>query len=62
MKLACKDLNPSSSCDFVATGNTNEEVAQYMMSHAKANHTDDLAKMNMSDADIMSMMVSKTHA
>jgi predicted small metal-binding protein len=59
MKLACKDLNPSTTCNFVATGSSQVKVASKMMEHAKANHAGDLA--GMSDDKIMNMMESKVH-
>lgn len=59
MKLACKDLNPSTTCAFESTGDTKEEVASRMMVHAKVVHADDLK--NMSDEDIIKMMESKVH-
>lgn len=37
-QLACKDLG--SDCDFVAKGNTIEEVKGNMMSHIKMAHSD----------------------
>lgn len=59
MKLACKDINPSTTCAFVSTGDTKTEVAEKMMAHAKVVHSDDLK--NMSDEEIMGMMESKVH-
>lgn len=59
MKLSCKDMDPTSTCDFEATGSTAEEVAGKMMAHAKTAHADHVK--GMSDADIMSMMKSKVH-
>ncbi|MBI3888884.1 DUF1059 domain-containing protein [Candidatus Nomurabacteria bacterium] len=59
MKLACKDLNPASTCDFVATGSSQSKVVGKMMAHAKVNHPEDL--IGMSDDEIESMMDSKVH-
>jgi predicted small metal-binding protein len=59
MKLACKDMDASTTCNFEATGMTASEVAGKMMAHAKAEHPENLA--GMSDAEIMSMMESKVH-
>jgi predicted small metal-binding protein len=60
MKLACKDIDPSSTCDFVAEGNTASEVAEKMLSHAKTNHPDSIE--GMADIDAMRMMEAKVHA
>ena len=57
MKLACKDINPSTSCTFEVTGEEKKEIAEKMMAHAKVVHADDLK--NMSDENILSMMESK---
>jgi predicted small metal-binding protein len=57
MKLACKDLNPDSTCSFVATGNSQVKVAGKMMSHAKVAHSEDL--VGMSDDEIRDLMESK---
>lgn len=59
MKLACKEINPSTTCSFEATGETKPEVANKMMAHAKVVHADDLK--NMSDDEIEKMMESKVH-
>lgn len=59
MKLSCKDISPSSTCEFVAMGTSASEVAAKMMAHAKAEHPADVA--GMSDADMMAMMESKVH-
>lgn len=61
MKLACQDIKPDSECHFETTGETAREAAEKMMTHAKEVHQDDLAKMNMSDEDMMAMMESKAH-
>ena len=42
--LACKDLGMQ--CDFVATGNTVEEVKQKAMTHAQMVHGDILKTMS----------------
>ena len=42
--LACKDLGMQ--CDFVATGNTVEEVKQKAMVHAQKVHADILKTMS----------------
>ena len=61
MKLTCKDLNSQSTCPFEATGETAREVAEKMMEHAKMEHSDDLAKMNMSDEEKMATLEGKAH-
>jgi predicted small metal-binding protein len=59
MKLSCKDLDPTSSCGFEATGSSTGEVAGKMMSHVKSEHPDFLE--GMKDSDVMGMMKSKAH-
>ena len=60
MKLACKDLDASSTCDFVAMGATKEEVAGKMMGHVKSDHPDKMG--GKSGGDMMSMLMSKVHS
>lgn len=59
MKLACKDLDPSSPCNFVAEGTNGHEVAMRMVEHVKSDHPE---AMKGTDADMMSMLESKAHA
>ena len=59
MKLACKDINPASTCDYEVAGISASEVASKMMAHAKVDHPSDLE--GMSDLDIMTMMEEKVH-
>lgn len=59
MKLACKDINPTTDCTFEVEGDTKSEIASQMKDHAKIVHADDLK--DMSDEDIMEMMESKVH-
>ncbi len=61
MKLTCKDINPESTCEFSTGGATAEDAANKMMEHAKAEHAEDLAKMDMDDAAKLEMMMSKAH-
>jgi predicted small metal-binding protein len=60
MKLSCKDLDPSTTCTYEATGDTAEDVASKMMAHAATDHPEAMA--GMSDTDKMSMLESKVHA
>ena len=39
LKLACKDLDPNSSCPYVARGGTMEELQADMAKHAKTVHS-----------------------
>ena len=59
MKLSCKDIDPTSMCDFEATGNTAKEVAGKMMAHVKSDHAEHVK--GMSDAEIMKMLEEKVH-
>ena len=38
--LTCKDIDPSVTCDYKATGSTDGEVLQNMIAHAKEAHAD----------------------
>jgi predicted small metal-binding protein len=38
-KLACQDLDPKSSCPYVARGETMEELQADMTKHAKTVHS-----------------------
>lgn len=60
MKLACKDINPATTCNFEVTGGTVPEVAAKMLAHAKADHSADIE--GKSDTELLSMMGSKVHA
>ena len=61
MKLACKDIDPNSDCHFESHGNTKTETAGKMLDHAKVEHADKVAGMNMSDDEVMAMFESKVH-
>lgn len=62
MKLSCKDLDPTSTCDFVAGGATAHDVAQMMMTHAKAEHPADLAKLGTkTGAETLKALEAKVH-
>ncbi len=59
MKLACKDINPATTCDFEVEGATATEVAQKMLVHARAEHAADIE--DMTDEDAVKMMETKVH-
>ena len=59
--LACKDIDPSSDCHFVATGSSSKEVVDKLMAHMKAEHPDEVKGMDMSDDEMKKMMESKVH-
>jgi predicted small metal-binding protein len=46
--LSCNSMG-NAMCDFVATGETDEEVVDKMMAHAKISHPEDLTKMSEND-------------
>jgi len=49
------------NCDFVATGNTADEVKKKMMDHAMMEHKDMMANMNeQKKGEMMKMMDEKT--
>ena len=46
LKLACRDLDPNSSCPYVARGVNMEELAADMAKHAKTVHNYIDAQLN----------------
>ncbi len=50
MKLACKDINPTTTCDFEVEGATATEAAQKMLVHARSEHAADIEDMTDEDA------------
>jgi predicted small metal-binding protein len=57
--LSCKDLG-AVTCPFVATGETDDEVVQKMVTHAALIHPEDVAKMKaMPEGSMEIMMKSK---
>ena len=60
MKLSCKDINPTTTCDFVAQGDMPADVATTMLAHAKEHHAEDIK--DKPDADVLKMFESKAHA
>jgi predicted small metal-binding protein len=60
MKIDCKDLG--TNCDYVARGNTLEEVKKKAMEHAQTMHKDFLAKMSpQQKADLDKTLTRLTH-
>ena len=59
MKLSCKDVNPESSCNYEARGNTATEVANSMLAHVKKAHADDVK--GMSDTELLASFEAKVH-
>jgi len=54
--LSCKDMG--AECDFVAKGETNQEVMKAMMDHAQAAHPDKMKEMETKSAEeVQSMMM-----
>jgi predicted small metal-binding protein len=61
-QFACKDMDMD--CDFVASGETVEEVTQLAFEHAQAAHGEVLAQMGATPEgmqQLTSMVVSKIH-
>lgn len=54
--LACKDMG-APDCDFVATGETSEEVKQKMMEHAQNAHPEALENMTPEERDEKNKMM-----
>ena len=58
-KLACKDLDPAGVCDFVASGETKEEVTKAMQDHAAVDHADKMAAMTPEDQAAMGAKIEE---
>lgn len=58
--LSCQDMS-GLSCPFVAKGETEEAVIQQLMDHAKAEHSEELAKMTegKTEEEVKEMIKSK---
>jgi predicted small metal-binding protein len=54
--LSCKDMG-AMDCEFVATGDTVEEVKQKMMAHAQEAHADVLANLSPEEMDEKNKMM-----
>jgi len=50
-QLACRDMG--SDCNFVAKGNTAEEVKNNMMNHVKMEHKEMMDKMSRTEKEDM---------
>jgi predicted small metal-binding protein len=48
--VACKDVNPGTTCDFEASGSNNKEAVNKLMDHMRSAHANDMKGMN--DGDI----------
>jgi predicted small metal-binding protein len=60
LNFECKELG--TNCNYVATGNTLEEVKKDAMEHAQTVHRDLLASMSPQQiADIDKTLTRKTH-
>ena len=46
VKIACKDVDPTISCPFVAKGKTVEEATKQLVEHAKKVHNYTDEKLN----------------
>lgn len=57
--LACNDLG--ATCEFVAKGETQEDVLQTMTGHASAAHAEEMAKMSegKTPEEIKAMLTEK---
>lgn len=58
--LACKDIDPSLNCHFVAKGNSDKEVISQMMKHAQEAHPEKMEEMEkMPKEETEKMMMEK---
>ena len=60
-QLACTDLNPKTTCNFVATGETSREAARVMLDHAQESHAEDLKELGENDDEIFEKMEARAH-
>ncbi|MES2930349.1 MAG: DUF1059 domain-containing protein [Patescibacteria group bacterium] len=58
-KLKCKDINPTTTCNYEATAESAQEVALKMIEHAKIHHTADVE--NMTDGEMIKAFEAKVH-
>lgn len=58
-KLACKDINPTTACTYVAEGKSAREVVGKMLAHAKVDHSEDL--VGKSDSELKAAWEPKVH-
>lgn len=57
--LACRDMEPSLNCDYVAKAETDEEVIKDLTAHGMSTHPEAMEKMKgMSEEEIRGMMMS----
>ena len=56
-KLGCKDMGVA--CDFVATGETAEDVKKMLVDHAMKEHKDMFDKMSQEEKDGMMKKMDK---
>lgn len=56
-KVTCKDLNPNSTDDAVFTAETEEEVIDQAIDHARKEHPEDIS--GMSDPEMRDFVRSK---
>ena len=52
MSLSCKDMG-ATDCDYVAKGETTQDVKNNMMKHAMSDHKDMLDKMSKEERSSM---------
>lgn len=59
MKLKCKDINPTTTCEHEVTGESTQEVALKMIEHAKIDHAVDIE--GMTDEEMLKAFEAKVH-
>ena len=57
MKLACKDINPTTTCDFEVDAMSKEDAARQMLIHAREVHAQDIE--GQTDEEVRAMMEAK---
>lgn len=60
MKLACKDITPTTTCTFEVEGAVATDVAKQMLAHARIEHADDIR--SLSDEEVIKAFESKVRA
>jgi predicted small metal-binding protein len=57
--LACKDIDPTLNCEFVAKAETDDATVQMMTEHAAVAHPEKMEQMKaMSPEEVKTMMMS----
>lgn len=56
-KVSCKDISPSTNCEYEASGSSDDEAVTKMASHMRSDHSDDIE--GMADEEVRAMIEPK---